>query len=61
MKYEKKLNCNCEFAVSKNNKKLYCKKHEQYLIYVYVVNGKHRYICQVGEDEILAGRRYDEL
>lgn len=52
MKYEK-LKCSCEFKVLKNGK-LYCKKHEQALMYVYVVNGEHRYICQVGEDELLS-------
>ena len=50
MKYEK-LKCSCEFKVLKN-KKLYCKTHEQALMYVYVVNGEHRYVCQVGEDEL---------
>ena len=52
MEYEK-LKCDCEFAVSKRSKRLYCKKHNQFLIYVYVVDGKHRYVCQVGEDELI--------
>lgn len=33
------------------NKKLRCTKHNQQLFYVYEVDGKPRFVCQVCEDE----------
>ena len=55
------LKCNCKFDVYKTNNKLYCKTHEQSLIYIYVIDGKHRYICQVGEDELLSKIKKSKL
>ena len=51
MEYEA-LKCDCKFTTKKGKHKLYCKTHNQYLIYVYVMNGEHRYVCQVGEDNL---------
>ena len=34
----------------KEVKKLFCKTHRQYLMYVYSKNGQIAYRCQVGED-----------
>jgi len=48
----------CKFKLLKN-KKLYCETHEQALMYVYLIDGEYKIICQVGEDEASLGEHYD--
>ena len=48
----------CKFEY-KEGKKVFCKTHNQSLLYAYVVDGEIHLICQVGEDEILSEIEHD--
>ena len=44
------LMAKCEFKKDSESKKLFCKTHDQFILYIYHIDGIIFARCQVGED-----------